>query len=195
MNYSSCELTPTYGEYASLLRKRAPSLFANSARTVVTEFGRSWCGKSAWTACCVEYIKHVSPTRDVAIIQAGADLFMRACYVPANFAHRITAYSQADGSPLKREKRAVDVAGPLCFAGDKIATEISLPSLGQGDILVVHDTGANTISTFSRHCSRQQPAIYGYAAAPDGKAVTIKLLKPREEVEEVLRQWGVGSEW
>lgn len=80
LNYSSFELKPTYSEYAALLRKRVPELFSNSGRTVITEFGRSVCGKSAWTACCVEYVKRMSSSQDVAIIQAGADLFMRTCY-------------------------------------------------------------------------------------------------------------------
>lgn len=75
---------------------------------------------------------------------------------PSNFALRIGGYSKKDGMELKTEERKVDVAGPLCFAGDKIATQISLPSLTEGDVLVVHDTGANTLSTFSRHCSRSQ---------------------------------------
>jgi diaminopimelate decarboxylase len=75
---------------------------------------------------------------------------------PSNFALRIGGYSKKDGGELKTDERKVDVAGPLCFAGDKIATQISLPSLTEGDVLVVHDTGANTLSTFSRHCSRSQ---------------------------------------
>ena len=58
----------------------------------------------------------------------------------------------------------------------------------QGDFLVVQDTGANTLSTFSRHCSRQQPAVYGYASS--GTGFEIRLLKAKETIDEVLGGWG-----
>lgn len=45
VNYGSWEGKPTYREYANVLQSRVPTLFSNTHRTVVTEFGRSMVGK------------------------------------------------------------------------------------------------------------------------------------------------------
>lgn len=72
-------------------------------------------------------------------------------------------------------------------------------------MLVVHDAGANTLSLFSRHCSRQAPPVYGYYRPADvgkervlgtagrdrsGEALAVALLKPQEEMRHVLQFWG-----
>ena len=175
VNFSSEDVSPQYSDYAQILRRAAPSLFTNSSRTVVTEYGRSVSAKAAWAACVVEYVKNSGDGLDLAVIQAGADLFMRTCYCPADFPLRVSAHNKADGKSLILEGKAVTghrhdngsggrgrgqgvvrgaaqvtIAGPLCFGGDKVAEELSLPALREGDFIVVHDTGANTLSTFSR---------------------------------------------
>lgn len=53
---------------------------------------------------------------------------------------------------------------------------------------MIHDSGSNTISLFSRHCSRPAPAVYGYRSNDDG--ISIDLLKPAETPEQVMRFWG-----
>ncbi len=68
-------------------------------------------------------------------------------------------------SPEHRTNASVTLAGPLCFSGDNIVKNILFPTPRVGDVCVVLDAGANTISLFSKHCSRQAPAVYVFRAA------------------------------
>jgi diaminopimelate decarboxylase len=79
-----------------------------------------------------------------------------------------------------------DVAGPLCFTGDLLARERQLPHMTPGDHVVVHDAGAYTLAMWSRYNSRRAPAVYGY----EGDPPAIKLLKPAESLDDLLRFWG-----
>jgi diaminopimelate decarboxylase len=81
-----------------------------------------------------------------------------------------------------------NVAGPMCFGGDVIGSRVALPTMTAGDFVVVHDSGSNTLSMFSRHCSRPAPAVYGYRVQDD--ELVIELLKPAESPEDVMRFWG-----
>ena len=56
-NMDSELVTPTFGEYAQVLERAAPSLFSDSRRTVVTEFGRALTSKAGWVVSQVEYAK------------------------------------------------------------------------------------------------------------------------------------------
>ena len=179
VNFGSEEVKPQYGDYSQILRHTAPALFTNPDRMIVTEYGRSVSAKAAWAVCAVEYVKESGDGLNIAVVQAGADLFMRTCYCPANFPLRVSGHNQGDGKRLVAAAHAgnghtanghangvkgnvrghvraaanVTIAGPLCFGGDKIAEELDLPALQEGDFVVVHDAGANTLSTFSRYAA------------------------------------------
>ena len=84
-----------------------------------------------------------------------------------------------------------DVAGPLCFGGDKVGRKVLLNStLNVNDFIVVRDTGANCLSLWSRHCSRSAPQVIGYRRNNTTKEVKVVLLKPAETPEQVLSIWG-----
>jgi len=167
--------TPTWLEYANLLRTRAPELFDGTFRRVVTEFGASVFCKFGWLGSAVEVVKDGAGDggdTTIAMIHAGSDLFLRACYAPhMRGAHPVSAYS-ADGSP--KEKKAAardkevahDIAGPLCFAGDVVAKGVLLPSrLEVGNVVVLHEAGGNTLALANSHCSRRHPPAYGYRSS------------------------------
>jgi len=185
-NYADDKVSPTLGDYAATLIEEAPQL-ANPNRRILTEFGRSLCAKLAWTVSAVEYVKQNDLSR-IAIIHAGSDLFVRACYAPKLSPHRIEVYTH-DGKTATEEKVDHDIVGPLCFAGDVIARGMKLPKVQLGDFAVIRDTGSNTISIFSRHCSRAAPAVYGYSASSNG-GYDITLLKPQETADDVINFWG-----
>lgn len=227
-NYGSDEVSPSFDEYAAVLRKAAPSLFENTQRTVMTEFGRALVAKSALTVSVVEYVRHnvpeqstveedvtdtdpaarkqanyesvdtVSdgevrktsgcPAQQTLVTHVGADLFLRSSYCPGKYCHRLSMYGRM-GKPLGGKFMSTDVAGPLCFQGDYVARGSSLPRATPGDLLVVRDTGANTLSLFSRHCSRRLTAVYGYARDGDGQ-LCVRLVKGKESVQDVARFWG-----
>ena len=52
-------------------------------------------------------------------------------------------------------KQNYRIVGPLCFAGDVLYESIQLPILNEGDEVIIFNTGANTYSMWSRHCSRE----------------------------------------
>lgn len=244
-NYKSDEVTPTFHDYAAVLRRKAPKLFTNGERTVVTEFGRSLVAKTAITVSTIEYVRqnveqatagvdatvHLAapnaltssttetddtcsadekngtstPTTEgedegeqprpptsaghqTLVTHVGADLFLRTSYCPRHYAHRLSVYNR-NGEALPGPAITTEVAGPLCFEGDYVARDSKLPRAAAGDLIVAHDTGANTISLFSRHCSRRAPAVYGYAVGLDGQ-LTVRLIKKKESVRDVAKFWG-----
>lgn len=222
-NYDSEEVSPAFSEYAAVLKNAAPSLFENTQRIVVTEFGKALLAKTAMTVSTVEYVrsntnenapvaqkdgssapKNLStaagcdgvlpeppsslPGYQTLVTHVGADLFLRTSYCPGKFSHRLSVHSRK-GTPLGRPLITTDVAGPLCFQGDYVARGATLPRVVPGDLLVLRDTGANTLSLFSRHCSRRSPAVYGYTRDEDGK-VCVRLVKEKESVLDVARFWG-----
>lgn len=106
----------------------------------------------------------------------GADLLMRACYMPGNWGLR--AFIHDAGGACKGGEAAApakdapagpaagsrepcdadssgggvltDIAGPLCFQGDRLAVARLLPHTEPGDWVVVADAGAYTLSMYSR---------------------------------------------
>ncbi len=181
--YKAADKVFNVKDYSNLLRRRYPEWFSNNYR-LVTEFGRYIYANSAWAASRVEYVKE-NKTKKTIVIHIGADMFVRKTYQPDIWHHNISVLDK-DGN-IKRNKKEYKyaVAGPLCFSGDAIAKEIILPETEKGDIIVVHDVGAYTLSMWSRYNSRQMPKVIGYK--PDREKFYI--LKKREDIKKVLDFW------
>ncbi|KAA8490824.1 Diaminopimelate decarboxylase [Porphyridium purpureum] len=163
-NYDSDEVGMTFAEYACELRERVPGLFTGKYR-ILTEFGRRINAKVGWFAAQVEYTKHAGG-RNIVLCHAGAHMFQRPVYLPEKWYHRIEVYD-AQGNPKAKcfpqdEWIPQDIGGPLCFSGDLLAVGRVLPRVEQGDWIVVRDSGAYTLSMFSRHTSQLVPGVYGY---------------------------------
>lgn len=186
VNFDDDNFSPTFSDYASVLEKDVPALF-NGNRTILTEYGRSVCAKASWTVSEVEYVKS-TPELRIGIIHAGSDIFLRTCYVPDLFPHRLEVYKN-DGAPSSEPCEPHNIAGPLCFGGDILGRKVDIPAVHPGDYVVVKDTGSNTISLFSRHCSRPAPAVYGYNRSSSGD-IELELLKPQETEDDILKFWG-----
>jgi diaminopimelate decarboxylase len=170
-------------QYATRLRETYPQLFDGSFR-LITEFGRYLYANTGWVASRVEYVKRGSAI-STAIVHVGADLFLRKCYSPGDWHHDLFVVDR-DGK-IKQEEtpEAYAIAGPLCFAGDLLEREVTLPRIEEGDYIVIRDTGAYTLSMWSRYNSRQIPKVVGYRN--DGSEMTI--LKEREPVERIIEFW------
>lgn len=192
-NYSSDAVSPAFDDYAEALRVGCPGL-NRPGRTLVTEFGKALIAKTGAVVALVEDVL-TAPVADagqplkIAVIHAGADLFMRTAYCPDKFSHRVHLCGP-DGSILtdQRPSCAVTVAGPLCFSGDIIASKISLPNPMIRDRAVMMDAGANTLSLFSRHCSRPAPAVFGFRTDPSG-SLLVTCVKSRETDESLFGFW------
>jgi len=183
VSYRQDEKVVTMEEYRKKLFKNCEELFRGKFK-LITEFGRYVHTNAGWTASRVEYVKESYGVK-IAMIHTGADLFLRKCYQPDEWYHEISVLD-SDGN-LKHGKDSTPyvIAGPLCFAGDILSKEIILPEVKEGDYVLVHDTGAYTLSMWSRYNSRQVPKVIGYRN--DGERYEI--LKERESLEDLLGFW------
>jgi len=86
---------------------------------------------------------------------------LRECYNPNDWHHEISIVNN-EGHLKRADEKDYAIAGPLCFGGDMLEKNRSLPSIEIGDYVFIHDSGANTLSLWSRHNSRQMPKIIGY---------------------------------
>jgi diaminopimelate decarboxylase len=79
--------------------------------------------------------------KDIYRTYIGVDASMSALMRPAMYG----AYHHIDvvGKSARSETIPVDVVGSLCENNDKFAVQRPLPRIDQGDLLVIHDTGAH----------------------------------------------------
>lgn len=183
VSYHREEQPTSMSEYKDELARRFNRLFTDEFR-LITEFGRYIHANAGWVATRVEYVKTDGGTNTL-MVHVGADMFLRKCYNPGDWHHEISVVDRSGQPKPSGETKKYVVAGPLCFAGDIIAREIELPEVSEGDYLIIHDTGAYTLSMWSRYNSRQIPEVIGYR--DDGKR--FEVLKAREDIERIREFW------
>lgn len=93
--------------------------------------------------------------KDIYRTYIGVDACMSALMRPALYG----AYHHIDvvGANGSGEKEVVDVVGSLCENNDKFAIQRELPVIADGDILVIHDTGAHGHSMGFNYNSKLRP--------------------------------------
>ena len=79
--------------------------------------------------------------KDIYRKYIGVDACMSALMRPGMYGayHHIDVLGKDDASPAE----VVDVVGSLCENNDKFAVQRRLPAIDEGDLLVIHDTGAH----------------------------------------------------
>jgi len=185
INYLSDTGPVDFATYTTLLKKHIPQLW-HPDLTLITEFGRSFSGTVGWTVSKVEYTK-TSANSKIVVIHCGADLMLRMVYQPEKWMHRISVFDE-NGETKNEKSIPQTIAGPLCFVGDILVENVEIPLINRGDHVVIHDTGAYTLSMWSRYNSRQAPAVYGYLISKNGN-VDLTVLKEKESVDAVLKFW------
>jgi len=161
VNFEQDDDTPTFDDYANVLKNRVPELFDGRYR-VMTEFGRAVVSKCAFTIGKVEYTKTMGG-RHIALTHLGAHNAMRVVFQPKDWARRLTALDptgQEKTGPLVQQ----DVAGPCCFAGDIVGHQRELPLLAPGDLVLMHDTGAYCFSNHFGYNAMQPEPVFGATA-------------------------------
>ncbi|MFL2581524.1 MAG: hypothetical protein ACJ0QJ_00005 [Flavobacteriales bacterium] len=122
----------------------------NSGLKIVTEFGKFIHENNSFVSSSVEYITKNTPESHNAFIHLGADLFLRKVYSSMKIDYPVSVVGKQGTQQNYR------IVGPLCFAGDVLYESIDLPILDEGDEILIFNTGANTYSMWSRHCSREE---------------------------------------
>ncbi len=104
-----------------------PALFMESGRYMTGPHG----------ALVVEAINR----KDIYHTYIGVDACMSALMRPALYGayHHIDVLGKDDSS----EMETVDIVGSLCENNDKFAIQRKLPKIQDGDILIIHDSGAH----------------------------------------------------
>ena len=161
-------------DYWRSLCQRAPELRDFS---LITEIGRALQANCGWAASRVEYASHGR-----AIVHLGADFALRECYQSQDWWHEIQVFDSA-GNRKAGPLQEVDIFGPLCFSGDRLAKKRPLPEVCEGDVVVFHDCGAYTLGMWSRYCSRLMPELLGKV---DGE---LQILRKRERPEALVEFW------
>jgi diaminopimelate decarboxylase len=186
VNFGSDVTSPTYADYARVLKEAVPGLF-DGRYGLVTEFGRSLLAKHGTVVARVEYAKSAGG-RPVAVTHAGVQVATRTVYAPGAWPLRIAGYD-GKGRPKEGPEVVQDVAGPACFAGDLIAQGYRLPLLEQGDYAAALDTGAYYFAHHYAYNSLARPAIHGFA--PDGAGSTVfATVREAQTVEEIVAESG-----
>ena len=145
---------PVMRHYAAQVSELAAAYPSYQLRT---EFGQ-WTHRAAGYALTrVEYVDDAAVPN--IFVHLGADLFTRHVYAPATpLAFKVF---DPDGTEKSSIHQTCNIAGPLCFAGDYLARNITLPTINEGDWLLISDVGANTYGLWSRHCTRSIPKVLG----------------------------------
>ncbi|MEU0073096.1 diaminopimelate decarboxylase [Streptomyces sp. NPDC006332] len=186
VNFASDATTPTYADYARVLKETVPGLF-DGRYGLVTEFGRSLLAKHGTLVARVEYAKSAGG-RPVAVTHAGVQVATRTVYAPGAWPLRIAGYDR-EGRPKTGPEVVQDVAGPACFAGDLLAQGYALPLLAPGDYAAALDTGAYYFAHHYAYNSLARPGIYGFAPDGTGGAV-FSTVREAQTVEEIVAESG-----
>ncbi|MEN8219578.1 MAG: diaminopimelate decarboxylase [Pseudomonadota bacterium] len=182
ISYHKDEPAITMQEYQQLIQASCPALFEGDFK-IITEFGRYIYGNVGWVASRVEYVK-AAKNISTALIHVGADLFLRECYNPNDWHHDISIVDYS-GHIKRTDEKNYAIVGPLCFGGDMLEKNIRLPNIETGDYIFIHDTGANTLSLWSRHNGRQMPKVIGYY----NNGNQFEILKEREDADKLWEFW------
>lgn len=120
---------------------------------LITEYGAFIHKNAGFVVSKIEYvIDNGSEIPALAYLHVGADLFLRKVYSNLNIDYPYSVIGKSSQPTV----RNYNVVGPLCFSGDILYEKINLPELTTADYFVMYNTGANTYSMWSEHCSRNK---------------------------------------
>lgn len=185
MDYKSDESNHIVKRYATELEGNVPRLFSGDF-TVLTEMGRWLIATAGWFTSRVEYTKTAGGVL-VGITHAGGNMFVREVYMRDVWFHPITIHNEK-GKKKIDDSVICNLAGPLCFSGDLIAKEISLPRFKQGDFIIYHHTAAYSLGMYSKYNCVAAPPAYIYSVQSENE-VSVTLIKRKETVEEISSFW------
>jgi diaminopimelate decarboxylase len=171
ISYEHSDETPfekPVARYAAALMKPLSKLKVH----LLLEPGRSIIGPAGVLLTRVIYRKQNGEKNFLVVDAAMNDLIRPSLYkayheiVPVNASHA--------------DQEVTDVVGPVCESGDFFARDRELPTMQQGNLLAILDTGAYGMSLSSNYNTRPRPA----EILVDGKAV--RTIRRRETVKDLV---------
>lgn len=168
---------PSSSEFAAQIESYARALAAPLRKLdvrLLLEPGRSIVAPAGVLLTEVVYKKSNDGKRFLVVDAAMNDLIRPALY---NAYHAIVPVMLNDSA----KSETVDVVGPICETGDFFARERELPTVDEGDLLAILDTGAYGMVQASNYNTRPRPA----EILVTGKSA--KVIRRREKVSDLLR--------
>ncbi|HUI70026.1 MAG TPA: diaminopimelate decarboxylase [Spirochaetia bacterium] len=131
---------------------------------VYMESGRAITGPYGYLVSRVLHLKHTYKD------YVGLDACMTNLARPAMYGayHHITVV----GKEGEKASRMYDITGSLCENNDKFAIDRALPPIEEGDLLVIHDTGAHGWAMGSNYNGKLRSAEL--LLRPDGSVTQIR---------------------
>jgi diaminopimelate decarboxylase len=159
-----------FGREAAALLGALAARSGRAAPTLALESGRFVTGPHG--VLVTRVINRMSKWREYVGVDAGQSALMRPALYGAY--HHLTLVGDAAGRPLE----VVDVVGALCENSDKFARQRELPRLDEGDLVMIHDTGAHGHSMGFTYNGRLRPQEL--LLRRDG---SVELIRRAEEIE------------
>lgn len=144
-------------------------------RHLLLEPGRYLVAESTVLLTRVTTLKP-TPHVTFAGVDAGFHTLLRP--ILYNAYHHIVAAERMDAPTDQR----YTICGPICETGDLFGRQRSLPTLREGDLLAICDTGAYGAAMSSTYNSRPRPAEILVHAG------TAHLMRTRETIDDVVRR-------
>ena len=136
--------TPSPLKYGKLVE----DVFGELDCDLLFEPGRIIVGNAGILVTSVIHVKKGS-TKDFVIIDAAMNDLIR----PSLYEAKHSIITVKEPSP-KAKFDVVDVVGPVCETGDKFGTDIELPKINSGDLLIIRSAGAYGAVMASTYNSR-----------------------------------------
>lgn len=139
------------------------------APAVFTESGRYMTGPHG------VLVTRAINRKEIYRTYVGVDACMSSLMRPGMYG----AYHHIEAAGRSGEEEVVDVVGPLCENNDKFAEQRALPRVHDGDLLIIHDTGAHGHSMGFAYNGRLRPKEL--LLRPDG---SVELIRRAETMDD-----------
>jgi len=141
---------------------------------LIIEPGRAIVGNACVSVYRVGTIKEIPGVRKYVSVDGGMSDNIR----PALYGSRYEAILASRKGEGEEEVR---IAGKLCESGDILISEVKMPKLKPGDLILIPVSGAYQIPMASNYNQLRRPPI---VMVRDGRA---RLIRRREEYEDLVR--------
>ncbi|MCB1531441.1 MAG: diaminopimelate decarboxylase [Alphaproteobacteria bacterium] len=141
---------------------------------IIMEPGRYLVGNAGALLSRVEYVKEGTSRKFLVIDAAMNDLLRPALY---DAYHGIEPVQNRDAGV-----QTYDIVGPICETGDTFSQDRELPSMSQGDLLVLKSAGAYGYCMASNYNTRGRPPEILVSGD------SYEVIRPRESVEDILEK-------
>ncbi len=145
------------------VRRAYEAVFPQGGVALKTELGRWMTGPMGWLVTRATHHKDIYK-HYIGVDACAADLMRPAMY---GAYHHITVC----GKENLPHDHVYDVTGSLCENNDKFAIDRPLPEIAEGDLLVIHDTGAHGHAMGYNYNGRLRPAEVLYTQAGDYRLI------------------------